>query len=792
MKFLYDTWSYQPEHRDIARRRCASGCFACQRDDMCFDETNRDQHHTDRGDTHFSHFALQKGPGEHEVECWCGYDEPKGFRVYDELLECTCDDAPYPIDTTTNDHYPTDTEDEQFNHTATCVYSVPNMDLWEVPQFHNYEYSRSTTTTYLLSWELGHHRLGNTMRYEVQYRRLCLPIRPKGDPNYPGDASPTDYERLYNAAFGYLQSLKYKNSPSLHWYDDLNENKFDLVWTESRYMGEEPPKKYEIGIVWCKYTGDEDRGDAWYSIYNGTARFIRVGEPDLREMILAPGNGYEFRVRSCDDRHHGVGCSPWSVPLLTHTIFPGTAERIPFWIKGTGRNNHDYSIIEINNRVVYHRRKDMGLVLMVFSRLDMKLLVYEVFNTMHSREASEDMAKKLRAQDHSALIVVVSADAWEMRATKVLVDAMEYCGAYHFGQWTYVFAEEEHFRSINSDLDQTASQEQFGHPYAFVGIPGIGTGNGWESLALNTGHYRTYGKAAHAHIRGVLYYDYLTRHYHVTEVESNTNKYFLKGEPPVHNVDDPIPKEKKRIDPHCSKKHLTDWIQKCAPYRPYVTTIQSVIDLLIERNETVPRNYGFYIVTDAGITRKDQRPDFARMTELEIVLGGASARFFLGSSHRPGAEGLTYQHGDQVFEGMPFVDRPCIDYIYELRFSATYDSCGTDLSVCCDIIDNVNISDAFRCMKGVSPTLCSHMEDNYVYRLDNITQFRTINLNVPSHEEVLLLMTSFSDAGTSIVGETPGAAERRLEQFKDREYLYDANEYTWARESDRYKHFFLF
>ena len=35
--------------------------------------------------------------------------------------------------------------------------------------------------------------------------------------------------------------------------------------------------------------------------------------------------------------------------------------------------------------------------------------------------------------------------------------------------------EKEHFASPLSDLDRTASQTEFGHPYAFVGIPGTGT-----------------------------------------------------------------------------------------------------------------------------------------------------------------------------------------------------------------------------------------------------------------------------------------------------------------------------
>lgn len=63
------------------------------------------------------------------------------------------------------------------------------------------------------------------------------------------------------------------------------------------------------------------------------------------------------------------------------------------------------------------------------------------------------------------------------------LQAMELCGAYHFGIWARVFADHQpHEPPPVADFEETASDLNFGHPYAFIGVPGIGTGMGWESL----------------------------------------------------------------------------------------------------------------------------------------------------------------------------------------------------------------------------------------------------------------------------------------------------------------------
>eukprot|EP00921_Rhytidocystis_pertsovi_P024491 GHVQ01039366.1.p1 GENE.GHVQ01039366.1~~GHVQ01039366.1.p1 ORF type:complete len:127 (-),score=10.42 GHVQ01039366.1:721-1101(-) len=57
------------------------------------------------------------------------------------------------------------------------------------------------------------------------------------------------------------------------------------------------------------------------------------------------------------------------------------------------------------------------------------------------------------------------------------------------------------------------------HPYAFVGIPGMGTGAGWESLWYNTGHFMSHGHEFPAVVTALISYDFRTRHYFVGQVQ---------------------------------------------------------------------------------------------------------------------------------------------------------------------------------------------------------------------------------------------------------------------------------
>ena len=78
-----------------------------------------------------------------------------------------------------------------------------------------------------------------------------------------------------------------------------------------------------------------------------------------------------------------------------------------------------------------------------------------------------------------------------------------FCGAYYFGTWSRQFTG-HHIKNpteTHYDVDQTSSQDAFGNPYAFFGIPGIGTGMGVESIQYSTSQYLRNGLMPNAEIR---------------------------------------------------------------------------------------------------------------------------------------------------------------------------------------------------------------------------------------------------------------------------------------------------
>lgn len=303
------------------------------------------------------------------------------------------------------------------------------------------------------------------------------------------------------------------------------------------------------------------------------------------------------------------------------------------------------------------------------------------------------MAEHIRFYNASFLIVVASTIAWEWQAPRTLVQTMEFCGAYHFGQWAYTFAEQVHYRSNSSDLQQTASQEQFGHPYAFIGIPGIGTAMGWESLMYNTGHYLARSvKTQQAIIRGVAYYDYVARLYRLHDVTATKATFFLKGQPPLpETFHNPIPSRKKAALDFFTLASMEP------AYVPYIGTLREHITKVLEANGTVmPYNFAFYLQTDAKVRKVDPRPRSWWVTELERVWGGHSMRFW-------------YHNGTVLNDGVRSVDRSCPMFIKHNHLFADPLSCGVNFEDCCDRVDVPDFP-VTECGVGVSPTLCRTVE----------------------------------------------------------------------------------
>lgn len=353
--------------------------------------------------------------------------------------------------------------------------------------------------------------------------------------------------------------------------------------------------------------------------------------------------------------------SAWSQVQTTHTVLGAMYDKINFIFRASGKNSPDYAELSINRITIYKRRDETGLVLAIFSRLDFSLAHLQTYDTHRNRTASLAMSEDIRRFNQSYFVVVASTIAWEWHATRTLAHTMEYCGAYHFGQWVHVFAEQPHYESPKSDLQQTAKQDEFGHPYLLIGIPGIGSGHGYESLLYNTGQYVPTSSVLtpRAMMRGIFYYDYVARVYRVEEIHVNKADFYNKNRPPrSENIHNPYPAGK--TDPGLFRLMLSP------PFSPYVGTLAHHITSLIEANETVPPfNYAFLLYSVAEVIRVDPRPRSWWKTEYERVWSGKSARYFP-------------HNGSLLNPGLLMHERNCTDYLNWGYAEATPEGCGED------------------------------------------------------------------------------------------------------------------
>jgi len=433
----------------------------------------------------------------------------------------------------------------------------------------------------------------------------------------------------------------------------------------------------------------------WETVYTGLARAYTL------RVDLAYGHAVQVRVRACtvdtvpDAVHCGSqssdACSGWSQIQTVHTVLSAALDKINFFIRGSGKNAPEYTEIEVNQQTVYKRRDETGLVLAVFSRLDFSLQWLRTYDTHRSRDESLLMSRHLRQFNQSHVVFVASTIAWEWHATESLVRALEFCGAYHFGQWAHIFAEQPHYSSPTSDLQEDASQQEFGHPYALVGIPGIGVGLGYESLMYNTGLYLAENvKVPQAIIRGVAYYDYIARVYRFHDVTAAKAEFFLKNNPPTwETMHNPTPARK-------STASSSDLMP--VSYRPYIGTLREHVVRLIEANATVPPyNFAFILVTASNVRKVDPRLRSYWVTELERVWSGQSARYWM-------------HNGSQILAGIPLEERRCQAFVYHGYTEASPDTCGwPTFEACCPDIDETSSNLMMRCGVGIAPTLCKNI-----------------------------------------------------------------------------------
>ena len=125
------------------------------------------------------------------------------------------------------------------------------------------------------------------------------------------------------------------------------------------------------------------------------------------------------------------------------------------------------------------------------------------------------MAQRIRAYNYNYFIVVVSQHSWELQFSKELGEALLHCGALNIAEmaahFSPRFGNRTTFQDIYNNSRMTRTNEY--HPYAFVGIPGLSPGMGFERLRANQGFYLHTGNYPFAELLVNLRYNSLTSMY---------------------------------------------------------------------------------------------------------------------------------------------------------------------------------------------------------------------------------------------------------------------------------------
>ena len=123
-------------------------------------------------------------------------------------------------------------------------------------------------------------------------------------------------------------------------------------------------------------------------------------------------------------------------------------------LRGTGTNNSSYAVIQLNGEYIFNTGTS-GLQLAVIRRSDLQVIFKQSYYVHGSDEARTELANKLNSLNSDVIVALASYDA--LGSNEALMNALYRCGA-----------------------GIAASSFTWRLPYALIGIPNIGKGNGIE------------------------------------------------------------------------------------------------------------------------------------------------------------------------------------------------------------------------------------------------------------------------------------------------------------------------
>ncbi len=316
-------------------------------------------------------------------------------------------------------------------------------------------------------------------------------------------------------------------------------------------------------------------------------------------------------------------------------------------MRGTGKNNHDNSIVKINEIEILNNGLFQGLALVIFRRTDFsvsEISYYDTFNappkefldvsyTKYTYENITDeiiseeikvkvinqklfpsykLNQKLKSLNEKHLIAIVSNYGWEKYITNDLIDTLTKFGALNIVEFKGFINYRE--AKTNSTFEEDLINKTFYyHPFAFVGIPNIGASNGFESIRTNKGHFLTTNNLPKAELLVRIMYDEKAMNYFFDKQQYNEKFIFSDDYEYLFNSPD--------------------------------YSLKNLMDLLIYANSPTESNNIFVIYNinkfiHMYLPKSATTNEKIYMTTFDIVTLGKD-----NPSQRTNSEGVIYQNG---------------------------------------------------------------------------------------------------------------------------------------------------
>ena len=335
----------------------------------------------------------------------------------------------------------------------------------------------------------------------------------------------------------------YPNSITYTLYiSEMNEN----IWYEDEYLMSN--SIYSNGELMTYTLSNESLWKDWTQKYSGSKRIIKLTN-------LNSGSFYRIKYK-INSRYTSSKFSEIKlIPLKRVNT------KVNIFVQGTGRNNHDNAIVTLNNNIILKYGKFQGLAAITLNRKNLSVSSIEFFDTYNENTKNETKTVEyikysydndgnivtnnesttiinlnpisennklmyfLEKVSISKILIIVSCYGWEKFFIYETAEYLSTFGALKIKELTNSF-----YYKTNEDLfkQQTILNENlYHHPYAFIGLKGIGVGNGFEVIQTNKGNYLSTENLPHADLIVTLSYNKFNRAFYFNYKQDFIDNYNL-------------------------------------------------------------------------------------------------------------------------------------------------------------------------------------------------------------------------------------------------------------------------